>query len=290
MTSCLYPCHVMHQRFTPAAHRFLYRIFLFAIDLDELDELGRRLPFFSVDRANLFSFRQSDYLRLDGPVHNAPTDAAAPAASLPLKQRVELFLRSRGVELAGGRVTLVTLPRILGHIFNPVSFYFCTDRHGAPLAAIVEVTNTFRESKPYLLGPDRLVAPAGPGAAAAFRHREPKFFYVSPFSDVDVAFDFHLRIPGPALAIQIDDYAGAERTLTSTLTGRREALTTARLAWYALKFPLLSVRVVTLIHWHALLLWLKKVPWFAKAARPADQRNVHQPHASLRPAAPRPSS
>lgn len=290
MPSCLYECHVMHQRFTPAAHRFLYRIFLFGIDLDELGELDRRLPLFSVDRPNLFSFRQSDYLRLAGPVHNAGGETAAPSSSAPLKQRVEAFLRSRGIELDGGRVTLVTLPRVFGHIFNPVSFYFCHDRHGAPLAAIAEVTNTFRESKPFLLGPDRLVAPGAGGAPAAFRHREPKFFYVSPFSDVDVAFDFHLRVPGSALSLQIDDYTGADRTLTSVLTGRRENLSRGRLAWYALKYPLLSLRIVTLIHWHALLLWLKKVPWFAKAARPADQRNVHRPHSSLRPAPTRPPS
>lgn len=290
MPSCLYECHVMHQRFTPAAHRFLYRIFLFGIDLDELGELDRRLPLFSVDRPNLFSFRQSDYLRLDGPVHNGAGETAAPSPTAPLKQRVAAFLRSRGIELADGRVTLVTLPRVFGHIFNPVSFYFCHDRHGAPLAAIAEVTNTFRESKPFLLGPDRLVTPGGAGPPAAFRHREPKFFYVSPFSDVDVAFDFHLRVPGSALSLQIDDYTGSDRTLTSVLTGRREELTPARLAWYALKYPLLSLRIVTLIHWHALLLWFKKVPWFAKAARPADQRNVHQPHSSLRPAPTRPPS
>jgi DUF1365 family protein len=289
MPSCLYECHVMHQRFTPASHRFLYRIFLFGLDLDELPELDRRLPLFSVDRLNFFSFRQSDYLRLDGPVHNRAGQAAPPSSTAPLKQRVEAFLRSRGIELAGGKVTLVTLPRILGHIFNPVSFYFCHDRHGAPLAAIAEVTNTFRESKPFLLGPDRLVPSGAAGTPAAFRHREPKFFYVSPFSDVDVAFDFHLRVPGPALAIQIDDYTGAERTLTSTLTGKREILSGGRLAWYALKYPLLSLRVLGLIHWQALRLWLKKVPWFAKAARAADQRDVHQPHASLQPTRPRSS-
>lgn len=289
MPSCLYECHVMHQRFTPAAHRFVYRIFLFGIDLDELDELDRRLPLFSVDRPNLFSFRQSDYLKLDGPVHNGASETAAPSSAIPLKQRVAAFLRTRGIELGGGRVTLVTLPRILGHIFNPVSFYFCHDRHGAPLAAIAEVTNTFRESKPFLLGPDRLVAPGAAGAPAAFRHREPKFFYVSPFSDVDVAFDFHLKVPGAALSLQIDDYTGANRMLTSMLTGRRESLSRSRLAWYALKYPLLSLRIVALIHWHALLLWFKKVPWFAKAARPADQRDVHQPHSSLHPGRPRTS-
>ena len=240
MTSCLYPCQVMHHRFTPKAHRFLYRIFLFAIDLDELPALPRRLPLFSVDRANVFSFRQSDYLHLDGPVHNATVPAGALSPGAPLKERVAAFLGAQGLELDGGRVMLVTLPRLFGHIFNPVSFYFCFDRQGAPLAAIAEVTNTFRESKPYLLGPDRLSAGAVGGAAATFRHREPKFFYVSPFSDVDVAFDFHLPVPGERLAIRIDDYTGPDRPLASTLTGRREPLTSGRLAWYLLKYPVID--------------------------------------------------
>jgi DUF1365 family protein len=289
MMSCLYPCLVMHHRFTPTTHGFLYRIFLFAIDLDELPELHRRLPAFSVDRANLFSFRQSDYLRLDGPVHNAASPAGVPPAEAPLKERVAAFLRARGLELGGGRVLIVTLPRILGHIFNPVSFYFCFDRQGEPLAAIAEVTNTFHETKPYLLGPERL-AFAGADEPPVFQHREAKFFYVSPFSDVDVSFDFHLPVPGERLAIRIDDFTGSTRTLTSTLNGRRESLTGARLAWYGLKYPLLSLRIITLIHWHALLLWAKKTPWFAKAARPADQRDVHQPHSSLAPEPRSPSS
>jgi hypothetical protein len=99
-----------------------------------------------------------------------------------------------------------------------------------------------------------------------------------------VAFDFHLRLPGDQLAIRIDDYVGEERTLTSTLAGPRRALTTGRLAWFTLKYPLLTLRVISLIHWHALLLWTKRVPWFAKAARAADQRDLYRPHSSLKPA------
>jgi DUF1365 family protein len=181
--------------------------------------------------------------------------------------------------LAGGRVTLVTLPRVFGYLFNPVSFYFCYDRTGAPVAALAEVTNTFREMKPYVLGPET----RDPATPATFALRTPKHFYVSPFSDVDVAFDFTLRAPGEKLSIQIDDYVGAERTLTSTLAGPRRALTGPRLAWFTLKYPALTLRIIGLIHWHALLLWLKRVPWFAKSARAADQRALYRPHASIAP-------
>lgn len=278
----------MHARFAPRDHRFLYRIFLFAIDLDELETLPRQLSFFSVGRRNLYSFRDGDFL----PTHEQSPTSANPECHLLgdnsrcLKERVIAYARLHGVDLAGGRIVLVTLPRVLGFLFNPVSFYFCYDRHGAPAAAIAEVTNTFREVKPFFLGPDSLHLSSldsqlSTGGASAFRLRVPKHFYVSPYSDVDVAFDFTLRAPGARLSIQIDDYVGADRVLTSTLTGQRHALTSARLAWFTVKYPFLTLRIIALIHWHALRLWAKKVPWFAKAARPADQRDLYRPHHTL---------
>jgi hypothetical protein len=132
--------------------------------------------------------------------------------------------------------------------------------------------------KPYYLGPETR-DPAAP--APSFRRRTPKDFYVSPYSDVDVDFDFNLRAPGERLFAQIDDYRGSERTLTSTVAGERRELTGARLAWWTLKYPLLTLRVITLIHWHALQLWLKRLPWFAKAARAGEQRDLYRPHASI---------
>ena len=260
----------MHHRFSPQAHRFLYRIFMFALDLDELDGLHRGLRLFSVNRRNLYSFREGDFL----PADDRPAYPKTPATTL--KARVVAHLAERGIDLTGGRVMLVTLPRVAGYLFNPVSFYFCQDRHGQPVAALAEVTNTFREMKPFLLGPDTR-------QGGAFHLRTPKYFYVSPFTDVDVAFDFTLRDPGEKLSVQIDDYDAGQRTLTSTLSGRCQPLTDRALAWNTLKYPLLTLRIIGLIHWHALRLWLKGVPWFAKAARAADQRDLRRPHHSLNP-------
>ncbi|CAM2873413.1 DUF1365 domain-containing protein [Rariglobus hedericola] len=303
MNSRIYECHVMHARFIPKPHRFAYRIFMLAIDLDELPALHRHLKLLSVNRANLYAFRENDYLPTSEPIHNqseksvcnlisykpvdssvVPSPVATPllSAGLSLKGRVLAYLAVHGVDLGpGGRIELITLPRVFGYLFNPVSFYYCYDASGTCVAAISEVTNTFREMKPYFLGPETFRASASTGHSGAFHLRIPKNFYVSPFSDVDVAFDFNLRPPSEKLTIQIDDYAGTQRTLTSTLTGPARPLTDSRLAWFTLKYPLITLRIIGLIHWHALLLYFKKIPWFNKAARAADQRDLYRPHGSV---------
>jgi len=271
----------MHHRFAPKAHRFDYRIFLFAFDLDELDALHRRFRFFSVNRRNIYSFRDRDFLPTDEPLHNAPSGSPA-TSSRPgptsLKQRVIARLAQDGIDLAGGRVLLLTLPRVFGYLFNPVSFYFCYDRDGRAVAAIAEVTNTFKEMKAFVLGP---ATRSETGQGPRFSLRVPKHFYVSPFTDMDVAFDFALRAPTEILAVQIDDYESSQRTLTSVLTGSRQNLSDGRLAWFTLKYPLITLKIISLIHWHALKLYLKKIPWYAKAARPEAQRDLYRPHVSI---------
>jgi uncharacterized protein len=294
MNSRIYECHVMHARFVPKPHRFLYRIFMLAIDLDELPALHRRLHLFSVNAPNLYAFREPDYLPTSEPLHNqspsqvchliSDKSSAPPALSTPLglKARVLAYLAARGVNPGpGARIELVTLPRVFGYLFNPVSFYYCYDAAGTCVASIAEVTNTFHEMKPYFLGPETRRAGASADAPPSFHLRTPKHFYVSPFSNVDVAFDFNLRTPDQKLSVQIDDYTGDTRTLTSTLTGPARPLTDGRLAWFTFKYPLITLRVIGLIHWHAFLLYFKKIPWFAKAARASDQRDLYRPHASL---------
>ncbi|MSU18965.1 MAG: DUF1365 domain-containing protein [Lacunisphaera sp.] len=282
MNSCLYECQILHQRFTPKAHRFVYRIFMFAFDLDELAALPARLALFSNQRRNVYNFCERDFLPTTEILHQPSPRAPAPAPIAGLKDRVIAHLAAHGIDLAGGRVMLITLPRVFGYQFNPVSFYFCYDRQGHPVASIAEVSNTFKEMKPFVLGPATRATTAN---AAVFSRRTPKYFYVSPFSDLDVDFDFTLHTPEDKLAIQIDDYAAGERTLTSVLTGSRTSLTNGRLAWFTFKYPFISLRVMALIHWQALQLYLKRVPWFAKSARPEAQRDLYRPHSSIAPPA-----
>ncbi len=265
MNSCLYECDVMHHRLEPKVNQFRYRIFMFSLDLDEIDSL--RIPFLSRNRWNLYEFRDRDHLTIEG------------LETKSVKENVIGYLALNGIQFPpGGRIQFVTLPRVLGYVFNPVSFYFCFDAAGSPLCAVVQVGNTFREMKPYLI-------PA-PTPDGTFRLITPKHFYVSPFSALDLSFDFKLRVPGEILDIHIDDRDGERRVLLSALTGKRTPLTTGRLMWLTLKYPLITLKVISLIHWHAFILWLKRLPFHRKNANPDMQRDVLKPHSSIAPKAP----
>ncbi len=266
MNSGLYECTVMHHRLEPRVHRFRHRLFLCAFDLGEIDALAARIPIFSRNGRNLFSFHDADHLALAG------------RAGRGVRENLAAYLAAQGVNLPpGDRVVLLTLPRMFGYVFNPVSFFYCFDATGAPRCAVAEINNTFGEQKLYLL--------EEPAVDGCFHRVVAKHFYISPFSSLGLALDFRLRVPGERLDIRIDDRAGeapGERhMLVTTLTGRRREFTAGRLAWYLLKYPLLTLRVIFLIHWHALRLWLKRVPWHPKAATPHLQLDVLKPHSSL---------
>ena len=261
MNSCLYECSVMHHRFTPKEHHFEHAIFMFYLDLDELDQAARNVFLFSHNRRNLYSFCDADH---------------EPAGPAPLKQRVLAHLRQEGVpRRPDTKIMLLTLPRMAGYIFNPISIYYCFAGDGKPFAAVAEVGNTFREIKLYLLRPDTL------GTNGTFSLVAPKHFYVSPFSSLQLNFDFRLATPGAKLDIRIDAHDDIKPVLISTLTGRRAELTNRNLAWFTLKYPFITLKVIGLIHWHALKLWLKKIPFYRKTENLALQQKVLRPHPSL---------
>lgn len=257
MNSCLYECTVMHRRLVPLKNEFVYRIFLFAIDLDELPDLARRVPVFHHNEPGLYAFRDDDHFPL------VPGDARANA---------EAFLTASGILEKPARILLLTNARFLGYTFNPISIWFCQRADGSPLAAIAEVGNTFGEQKPFLV----------PFQDGVFHLRAPKHFYVSPFSELDLEFDFRFELPGERLAVWIDDYKGTEKTLISVLTGGRAEFTTSNLLGFTLKYPFITLKTIGLIHWHALLLWFKRAPFHLKEANTHLQKNVLRPHASLR--------
>jgi DUF1365 family protein len=287
MRSCLYECRVMHHRMHPKVHRFEYGIFLACIDLDELDALHTRLRWLSHNRRNLFEFRDTDHRTRPTPQPAAPKADEPPRASLPasvgssphpapapLRQRIADWLAQQGVTIpADARIRLLTFPRVLGYVFNPVSFYFVHTASGEPVTAIAEVGNTFGEQKPYVVPTDATASDAGTGR---FRRIVPKHFYVSPFSALDLRFDFRLCNPDDRLAIAVDDLdAGDRKLLVTTLTGTRRPLSDRELLRLAVRYPLVTLRTITLIHWQAFRLWRKGIPFHRKAAHPELQQGVH---------------
>ncbi len=260
MNSCLYQSRVAHARLAPARHAFEYSVFYCWIDLDELSEVDRQSRLFGVNRRALYSFHEEDHLQ------SSPGN---------LKTDIIQWLKLQNVEVpADCRIRVVTLPRFLGYVFNPVSFIYCYDAAENLLCGIAEVGNTFGEKKLYLL-------PRKSSSRDAAFARVPKRFYVSPFSDLDVEFEFEMAAPADKLNVRVDDYEGGEKVFLSTLAGQRRPLTTSQLTKLTVSCPAVTAKVIFLIHWQALLLWMKGFRWFAKADRPERQTNVLNPHTTI---------
>jgi uncharacterized protein len=167
--SALYDGAVVHQRLTPRRHRLRYRLFQLLVDLDEAPALDRRLKLFGHNRLALFSLHERDHLAGDG---------------RPLRAQVEAMLASAGVDIAGGPIRLLCLPRVLGYVFNPISIFYCHRPDGALAAAVVEVNNTFGERHDYL------VEAAPGGAEGIVRRGCAKTFFVSPIMGLDMTYDY----------------------------------------------------------------------------------------------------
>jgi len=265
INSCLYRARVMHHRLSPKKHQFHYNIFMFYLDLDEIDALSSKLWWMSRNRFNLFNFRDGDHLQL--PIEN-------PDKTKNTRQHITSYLAENGVEIGNGRIMVLTNLCTLGYQFNPVSFYYCFDETGSPVCAIAEVCNTFHEMKPYFLGT------ASP-ASNRFRLNTRKDFYVSPFIDLDTSFDFRLDIPDQKLKVKINDYdKDGNLFFLSSLAGTKAKLTDANLLIYFCSFPLITLKIIILIHWQAFLLWSKKFSFIRKSDNPILQKEVFRPYKS----------
>ncbi len=260
MNSSLYKAKVMHNRMEPRSHRFHYNVFMFYIDLDEVEMLRKKLFMFSKNRFNFFSLRDNEHLQL--PIDN-------PDKTKSIREQITRYLSESGVQIGNGKIMLLTNLNVLGYNFNPVSFYYCFDENNLPLCCVSEVGNTFGEIKPYLLTNQHL-------SGNKYHLNTIKYFYVSPFIDHDTSFDFNLSIPDEKLNIRIDDFKEGKRFFISTLTGTKKALNNRNLLLYSIRFPFITLKIITLIHWNALLLYLKKLPFHKKGANQDLQRDVYR--------------
>lgn len=230
--SALYRGKVRHTRLEPFRHSFEYRVFYGLFDIDELTELDRRLRVFSVGRFNLFSLDPDDHGAADG---------------TPLRVWAESVLEDAGIDLRGGAIYLLAFPRVLGYGFNPLSVWYCHGPEGELVAVIHEVRNTFGDRHAY-------VVPVG---AEGIQHRFDKAMHVSPFNGMDQSYEFTVNEPGDRLTVGIDQTDTGGRVLRAGMALTRLPLTDRNLAGLFISHPLLTLKVIGSIHWHALLLWLK---------------------------------
>ena len=238
----------MHARSRPKLNRFEYRVPYVALGETALLS-GGRFGVLSVDRANLFSVKMRDYG--DG-------ELRGPAFVRDVLMRLQLTS-------ADGEIVLVTIPRMLGFAFNPVSFWVCLDRQGALRVVIAEVNNTFGERHFYVCrhADQRAIQPQDTIEAE-------KVFHVSPFMPVEGHYRFQFSWTAQAFAARIDLYDGEGLILTTAMAGRREAVTVWRLVRALGANPLLMFKVLGLIHYQAVRLWMKGVRHFSKPPPPAE--------------------
>ena len=173
------------------------------------------------------------------------------------------LLSDAGVETHGVRIALLCMPRVLGYEFNPLSIYYCSDAQGRIVAMVYEVNNTFHQRHTYVIA-------VTPPADRSVVQSSAKRFYVSPFLDVDMSYTFSTLPPGRKVRLSIMGFDTSGPLINTALAGSRRPLTDRTLARLLLAFPLLTLKVIGVIHWHALRMWLKG---FKIKDQPSTPRN-----------------
>jgi DUF1365 family protein len=242
VNSAIYEGYVRHRRYRPVAHAFSYRLFMMYLDLAELPSLFERRLLWSVRRPALARFKREDHL---GPA-DVPLDVAVR----------DLVERSTG-RRPSGSIHLMTHLRYFGYCFNPVSFYFVHDQDDAKVSTIVaEVNNTpWNEQHTYVLDSRESVAH---GEKKHFRFA--KEFHVSPFHGMNQTYDWRFTDPAATFAIHMENHEGSDTVFDATMLLRRREITSLNLARVLARYPLMTAKVISAIHWQALKLWLKNNP------------------------------
>ena len=231
---------VRHRRTRPKAYRFSYGVYYLLLDLAELADVDHEIRWFSHNRPNLLSFRDRDHMAR----HGETLDAA-----------IARRLHARGIERSSVRVELLTNARVMGYVFNPVSFYFVRDAANDALQLVIaEVHNTHGEEEVYEL--ERI------GEDNVYQSSVEKRFYVSPFIDMTAMYRFECReLPDGILDLRIDEYdltgSAVAPFFQAQVHVRPLPLTSANVAWMLFRYPFMTLQTIGLIHWQGFKLWLR---------------------------------
>ena len=232
----IYKGFVSHYRFYPKIHKFKYRIFSLLINLEELKNLEKNTTFFSINKFNLFSFYFKDHT--EKPYNNPFFWAKA-------------ILTNKNLYDKEDRIYILCYPRILGYVFNPLSTYFCVDKNNNIKAIIYEVHNTFGDRHSYVTRYSNL------------NEKVKKVFHVSPFFQIEGEYEFNTKILNKSIKVEIKYYKKDKTNLLNAIFyGEQSELNDKNLLLCFFEYPLMTIKVIYLIHLHALYLRIKGIKFF----------------------------
>ena len=232
MNSCIYNGEVTHTRFKPVRHFLKYKTFSLLIDLDEINLLDKSIGIFSHNKFNIFSFYDKDHGDRDG--GNLKDWVISNLNKFQIKENIT-------------NIKVLCYPRILGYVFNPLSIFYCYEKDKL-VAIFYEVKNTFNEQHTYIFkikNNEEIIQKCR------------KKFYVSPFMDMKTFYNFKLLNPNDKLSVFIKQTDADGTILTATQTGDKKEFSFKQLAINFLKYPLMTIKIISSIHYEALLLWKK---------------------------------
>ena len=244
--NCIYKGEVYHARHTPFIHDYKYKVFGFFIDIDDLPELDKTLKYFSLNTWNITSLNYKDHGRRDG---------------TNIRPWIEKAGREKNIDLSTARIYMLAFPRLWGYVFNPITIYYCYTPQGDLIAMLYQVKNTFGEQHGYLLPFDK--------SSQNIKQKTQKVFHVSPFIHMDCEYHFRLKPPDETLNFAIHQFRRGEKMLTATWTGQKKPLSDKQILKTALTMPLMTLKVITSIHWQALRLWLKGAKYIRRPPKPS---------------------
>jgi uncharacterized protein len=232
MNSCIYNGVIKHQRFKPIKHSLNYKTFSLLVDLDEIETLANSISIFSLNKFNIFSFYNLDHGARDGS---------------PIKEWVLKNIKKFNISNNITNIKLLCYPRIFGYVFNPLSIFYCYENSNLR-AIFYEVKNTFNEQHTYIFKiKDN----------EKIEQKCKKKFYVSPFMDMETYYNFKLLNPKDKLSIFIKQTDGEETVLTATQTGEKREFSFNQLLINFFKYPLMTIKIISSIHYEAFFLWKK---------------------------------